>query len=192
MRLLTLALVLIGWVLPASAAKTFKVPLAVVPGSVTFEPLGLPSPPPPIPVIFPVSEQVSVPSCGGSTVTVQAGVVHGGIELGVDGFATAGCSVGGVIVFEGEIQVPELGGTTTAAVLVPQAMSSNFVTLYQLEAQFGSHVNSATTSSIPDVRFGETVNSLITWSGNSEVTNFYPEVKPLHWIPGNTLRFRGS
>lgn len=56
MRLLMLLLVLVEWVLPVSAAQTYKVPITVVPGSVKFQGSGDYTPTgDPVPATFPIS-----------------------------------------------------------------------------------------------------------------------------------------
>lgn len=185
--------------LPTLAAQTFKVPITIVPGSVTFQGQGDYTPVgDPVPAAFPISLQVVgvTPNCAAALVTVDADIVDGGFEMGISGYAAGtGCSLGGEIVFEIEMQAPELGGTATAVRFVPTVQAFNFLDYASVDAYVRD--NPGTTSSHPDFRFWGGPAAYLEWDGTSDPAN--PPTTPktvniglTHWIPGDTLRFRVS
>lgn len=142
MSLSLLLVALLGWSFSASAAQTYKIPIVIVPGSVTFQGQGDYSPVgPPVSVTFPISKQVTgvSPNCAAALVTVAAEVIDGGLELGINGYAAGpGCDLGGEVVFEVEMQAPELGGTTTSVRLVPQVKTFSFLDYARVFASIGA------------------------------------------------------
>ncbi len=184
--------------LPTLAAQTYKVPITIVPGSVTFQGTGDYTPSGnPAPATFPISRQLFGNTAGGACsiglVTVEANIVDGGFEAGVNGYAAgSGCTLGGEIVFDVEIQVPEMGGTTTAVRLVPEVQEFDFLDYARVGVILGSEIG--TTSSIPDFAFATSLSAPLDWNGTSDpgappTTPTGGSVSMMHWVPGDTLRF---
>jgi hypothetical protein len=140
MLLMLLMLVLSGWSLPASAAQTYKIPIEIIPGSVTFEPIGdTTSAGQSIPTSFPTTQQVTgnAGACCSGSVAVVSEIVDGGIEIELSGFAGAsGCYLGGAVEFDAQIVSPELGGTSTTTLLVPEVQSFNVQNYAGLTSSF--------------------------------------------------------
>jgi hypothetical protein len=200
MRKLLLMVVLLGWTLPASAAQTFKLPIVVVPGSLTFQGQGDYAPAAnPVPVTFPTSRQVVGNTAGGACsaglVTVDANIVDGGLEASVNGYATGpGCTLGGELVFDVEMPVPEVGGSSTAVRREPSVQAFNFLDYADVTATF--ETEKASSATVPAFGFEGTTATALSWDGTVEPTN--PPTSPtlsgyihsMHWIPGDTLRFK--
>lgn len=185
-----------------NAATTYKVPFTVVPGSVTFTPTGNVGGTTPIATAFPVSQQVVADTtssgCTVGLVTVEAALVDGALELGIDGYVVgSGCTLGGRVEFDLELEVPEFGGTTTVARLVPSLTGSNFVDFEQLRTRYTIGIYGMTTSSIPDYPVAVVAqdHSLeASWGPGSPPISFGSSIpiQPMLWVPGDTLRFRPS
>lgn len=106
--------------IPAStnAAQSYKVPLTIVPGSVTLTRPGGPT----SPAVLPISMFASEGGCSG---TYKAEVVNGGLEVELFGIAS-NCLLHFALRFDVQITVPELGGSSTLIRLEGDPIVSNF------------------------------------------------------------------
>jgi hypothetical protein len=86
--------------------------------------------------------------------------------------------------------VPELNATNTVARLVPEILVFDFIDFTEVESKF--RVDSAFTSSNPDIRFRYAGNGgIVKWDGSQE-DPILSLLDPQHWIPGDTLRLHVS
>lgn len=72
----------------------------------------------------------SSPFCGPGSISVSVEPVASGLEVEIAGSfdsAGGGCFLGASSQMDGSVQSPELGGTTTAVMLLPEVVSSNIV-----------------------------------------------------------------
>ena len=177
----------------AHAATTYKVPFTVVPGSVTSTPAGYATSSTPIPVSFPVSGQAvadsTVQRCTVGLVSVAPEIVNDGIEFEIDGYSIgSGCTLGGRVEFEMEIQVPELGGTTTSALLVSTPLSFSFIDYRRVRAEM-VRLGTCWSSASPETPIRTSDNApTIRWDGDNPGPISDP-TELVHWIPGDTIRF---
>ncbi len=174
--------------LPAFAAETFKVPFTVVPGSAIFQTDGGTA----FPISLPYSALISQ-SCDSGVGTFTIEEVNGGLELGLDGQAfpsTGACRLQGEVLLEIEVNVPEVGGSSTDVYMVHTTPVFDFTQLSTvLSLAAANSTNNVSTTLGPGVSFAAGIGSQQTWSGPASNVVLEGSQIGLHpWIPGDTLR----
>ncbi|MCA9501830.1 MAG: hypothetical protein H6748_15380 [Spirochaetaceae bacterium] len=177
----------------AQAATTYKVPISIVPGSLTIQLFGggnFSTFTGTFPFSGDLAPLATYAGCSSGLVTVSAELVDNGIEVEIDGFAAgSGCTLAGSLDFQLEIQVPELGGTSTTAWLVPMPLVFDFTDFSLVYSNFADE--GAETSSIPEgVLRGVQEDPRIFWNVTAPDPSV-PAIDPLEphvWIPGDTMR----
>lgn len=168
---------LIVWVLPVSAAETFKVPFTIVPGSVQVAVASNPAQSPDLPFsVFGING-----SCSG---TLAAEMVNGGLEVSYDGSVVPDCRAPAHFYFQVELVVPELGGTGTVVRVDARENGSSFSTIDSASVDLRTEDMTSTSITGPLAGPGSV---LVAWFPANLVQ--YGSRSPLaSLVPGDTVR----
>lgn len=171
--------------LSSNAAQTYKVPLSVVPGSVTLTRPGGPT----SPSALPISQFGSEGGCSG---TYSAEVVNDGLEIELDGGGT-NCTLTFAMVFHAQITVPELGGTATLIRLEGDPVVSEFDALDYARIIWRPSGGTGTTSSSPNRSFDcSAVGADYELASNRPNPYDSITLPLLSMIPGDTVTCRSE